>query len=66
MDDKGYYSSLYVVRYMRDCSKKQTSTEIKRALNLDYSARSVRRVLEKGKKFHYFKNKSRPPLRKFH
>ncbi|GBL83751.1 hypothetical protein AVEN_132653-1 [Araneus ventricosus] len=50
----------------RACSKKQTSTEIKRELNLQCSARTVRRVLQKEKKVRYGKLMSRPPLTKVH
>ena len=48
----------------RACSKKQTSTEIKRELDLNYSARTVRRVLQNAKQVRYGKLKSRPPLTK--
>lgn len=48
----------------RAISRKQTSTEIKRELNLRYSARTVRRVLQKETIVHYGKLKSQPPLTK--
>ncbi|GBN98648.1 hypothetical protein AVEN_105842-1 [Araneus ventricosus] len=46
----------------RACSKKQTSTEIKRELSLRCSVRTVRRVLQKERKVRYGKLMSRPPL----